>query len=62
MAVPRQEVVTLPLPQALRQKLLRAGVSTMAELKLDRLREVSEGSTHWPTVITCNAQSRRTSS
>ena len=43
MAVPRQEVVTLPLPQALRHKLLRAWLTSMAELNVRKLREISEG-------------------
>ncbi len=43
MAVPRQEVVTLPLPQAIRHRLLRAGITTTAELDVRRLRDLSEG-------------------
>ncbi len=45
MAVPRQEVGTLPLPQAVRHRLLRAGITTTAELGIRRLRELSEGDT-----------------
>ena len=54
MAVPRQEMVTLPLPQALRQKLLSAGLRTMADLEVCRLDQTSEGACP-PTAAACRS-------